>query len=183
MRADPTKAFFAATGCTSLVPASNWDLGGTNFPAAACQGVTSTKGVLQFAHGNTAYINFELPSDWNANAGVDIKIAFTTSDTSAGHVTAWDVQTGCNKVDGSMTDDPPLNAAQIAPATVPQNAAANGQYVAVLAALTKTGCQAGANLVLAITRDNSGADTNIDPAVAAKWVELTFGRLINGANR
>ena len=49
--------------------------------------------------------------------------------------------------------------------------------------MNTTGCSAGNNFVLAITRNNSGSDTNTDAAVAAKWAELTFGRTMNSTNR
>jgi hypothetical protein len=139
--------------------------------------------VLQFAPGNTAYLNFELPSDWNQLSSLDLKIAFTTSDVNNGDLTAWDIQTGCNRMDGSATDDPALNAVDTASALIGASAAVNGQYLATKTGLNVSTCQAGSNLVIQITRNNSGKDTNIDTAVGAKWVELTFGRLINASNR
>jgi hypothetical protein len=179
----PTKAFFAAATCTNSVAASNWDLGTTNIPTAVCQGSRSTKGVLQFAPGNTAYLNFELPSDWNQLSSLDLKIAFTTSDVNSGDLTAWDIQTGCNRMDGSATDDPALNAAQTASAPIGTSPVVNGQYLASGTGLNVLNCQAGSNLEIQITRNNSGTDTNKDPAVGAKWVELTFRRVINAAKR
>jgi hypothetical protein len=179
----PAKAFFAAAGCANSLAVSNWDLGTSNIPAAVCKGSISNKGVLQFARGNTAYINFELPSDWNSSANLDLKISFTTNDTISGHATAWSIQTGCNKMDGSATDDPVLNAAGTASAPIGTSAVVNGQYLATQTGLNVSNCQPGYNLVIQITRDNTGVDTNSDAAVAAKWVELTFGRTVNSGNR
>jgi hypothetical protein len=177
----PTKAFFAAAGCANSVAASNWDVGTTNVPNAICQGTNSIKGVLQFARGNVAYINFELPSDWNPTSRVDLKIAFTTAGPTPGQVTAWDIATGCNSIDGTMTDDPLLTVA-LPPASLLVGAVSNAEYAVVQTGLPVTSCRPGYNLVIQITRDST-VDTNSDPGVAAKWAELTFGRTVNNTNR
>jgi hypothetical protein len=179
----PTKMFFMAAGCNNSTAGNAWQIGASNAPTPACQGTNSTKGVLQFARGNVAYIESELPSDWNSAANVDLKVAFTTADITTGHFTAWNIQTGCNSLAGSATDDPALNAAQTVSSTIGSSAVAGGEYLAVLTAVTMTGCAAGNNFIVAITRNNSGADTNTDAAVAAKWIELTFSRTINSTNR
>jgi hypothetical protein len=179
----PTKVFFMAAGCNNATAGNGWQIGTTNAPTPACQGTHTRKGVLQFARGNVAYIELELPVDWNFGVNVDLKIAFTTTDTTNGHFTAWSVQTGCNSLTGTSTDDPVLNAAQTVSSTVGSTAVSGAEYLTLLTALNMTGCSAGNNLVLAITRNNSGADTNTDTAVAAKWAELTFGRTINSTNR
>ena len=106
-----------------------------------------------------------------------------TTDSTNGHFTAWSVQTGCNSLTGTSTDDPVLNAAQTVSSTIGSTAVSGAEYLTLLTALNMTGCSAGNNLVLAIARNNSGADTNTDTAVAAKWAELTFGRTINSTNR
>jgi hypothetical protein len=175
----PAKAFFAAASCSNALALSNWDAGASNAPNPSCQGVNSLKGVLQFAQGNTAFISFELPPDWNPSASVDLRIAFTTADATVGDVTAWDLQTACNSIDGTATDDPVLNAAQTATATIASSGVANAEYVATQTGLNMAGCQPGSNLVVEITRDTSPKDTNGDLAVAAKWVEITFGRTLN----
>jgi hypothetical protein len=179
----PTKLFFMAAGCNNVTAGNGWQIGTTNAPTPACQGTHSRKGVLQFARGNVAYVELELPADWNFGVNVDLKIAFTTTDSTNGHFTAWSVQTGCNSLTGTSTDDPVLNAAQTVSSTIGSTAVSGAEYLTLLTALNMTGCSAGNNLVLAITRNNSGADTNTDTAVAAKWAELTFGRTINSTNR
>jgi hypothetical protein len=86
-------------------------------------------------------------------------------------------------MDGSATDDPALNAAQTALAPIGASPVINGQYLATQTGLNVSNCQAGSNLVIQITRNSSTKDTNTDTAVAAKWVELTFGRVIDAAKR
>ncbi len=179
----PAKAFFSAAGCINGTAASSWDIGASNQPTAVCVGTNSVKGKLQFARGNQSYINFELPSDWNSSANVDLRIAYTTTDTTSGHVTAFDVQTGCNNVNGTTTDDPVLNLQQIASLTTGSGAVSGGSFEMILSGVTMTGCAANFNLVVSITRDNSGTDTNTDTAVAVKYGELTFSRTMNGSNR
>jgi len=179
----PTKLFFMAAGCNNVTAGNGWQIGTSNAPTPACQGTHTRKGVLQFARGNIAYVELELPADWNFGVNVDLKIAFTTTDSTNGHFTAWSVQTGCNSLTGTSTDDPVLNAAQTVSSTIGSTAVSGAEYLTLLTALNMTGCSAGNNLVLAITRNNSGADTNTDAAVAAKWAELTFGRTINSTNR
>ena len=179
----PTKLFFMAAGCNNATAGNGWQIGAANAPTPACQGTHTRKGVLQFARGNVAYIELELPVDWNFGVNVDLKIAFTTTDTTSGHFTAWSVQTGCNSLTGSVTDDPVLNAAQTVSSTVGSTAVSGAEYLTLLTGMNTTGCSAGNNLVLAITRNNSGSDTNTDTAVAAKWAELTFGRTMNSTNR
>ncbi|MGB8543558.1 MAG: hypothetical protein WCD49_18160 [Candidatus Acidiferrales bacterium] len=179
----PTKLFFMAAGCNNVTAGNGWQIGTVNAPTLSCQGTHTRKGVLQFARGNVAYVELELPADWNFGVNVDLKIAFTTTDSTNGHFTAWSVQTGCNSLTGASTDDPVLNAVQTVSSTIGSTAVSGGEYLALLTALNMTGCSAGNNLVLAITRNNSGADTNTDTAVAAKWAELTFGRTMNSTNR
>jgi len=179
----PARAFFAAAGCFNGSSFSNWDADSTSPPSAACQGVNSQKGVLQFDHGNAAYISFELPTDWNAASSVDVRIAFTTSDTVSGDVTSWDIQTACSAMDGTVTDDTPLSPPLQTSAAIANNLpVAGGQYVATLTGLLfGRGCQPGYSLIVKVMRDSS--DTNPDAAVSAKWLELTFGRIMNQANR
>ena len=179
----PTKLFFMAAGCNNATAGNGWQIGTTNAPTPACQGTHTRKGVLQFARGNVAYIELELPVDWNFGVNVDLKIAFTTTDTTNGHFTAWSVQTGCNSLSGTVTDDPVLNTAQTVSTTVGSTAVSGAEYLTLLTGMNTTGCSAGNNFVLAITRNNSGSDTNTDTAVAAKWAELTFGRTMNSTNR
>ena len=125
----PTKLFFMAAGCNNATAGNGWQIGTANPPAPACQGTHTRKGVLQFARGNVAYIELELPVDWNFGVNVDLKIAFTTTDTTNGHFTAWSVQTGCNSLSGTVTDDPVLNTAQTVSTTVGSTAVSGAEYI------------------------------------------------------
>lgn len=181
----PAKALFPAAGCASgSTAAPGLVTGSSNVPTPQCAGTTVPKGILQFARGNAAYISaFQLPSDWNASAATDIQICFTTTDTTNGHITSFNVQTGFNKTDGTVTDDPSLNALQAASVTTGASQVSGGQLCATLTSMTMTGSNPGYNMEVAITRNNSGTDTNTDTAVAVKYATLTFGRTMNAANR
>lgn len=181
----PAKALFPAAGCSGgSTAAPALVTGSTNTPTPQCVGSTVPKGVLQFARGNAAYISsFQLPSDWNSGASTDIQICFTTTDTTNGHVTSFNVQTGFNIVNGTATDDPALNSSQAASVTTGASQVSGGQLCATLTSMTMTGSVAGYNMEVAITRNNSGTDTNTDTAVAVKYATLTFGRSMNAANR
>jgi hypothetical protein len=130
-----------------------------------------------------AYINWHLPPDWNSAVNTDIELGFTTTDTTNGHVTSFNIQTGCNAVTGAVTDDPALNSAQALSVTTGAAQVSGGMLTGSKTALTMTGCAADYNFEIAITRNNSGTDTNTDTAVALKFAEVTTGVTKNGTNR
>lgn len=181
----PAKAFFPAAGCSGGSTAGpSLVTGSTNAPNPQCAGTTVPKGVLQFARGNVAYISsFQLPSDWNSGASTDIQICFTTTDTTSGHVTSFNIQTGFNSVTGAATDDPSLNGSQALSVTTGASQTSGGELCGSLTSMTMTGSGAGYNFEVAITRNNSGTDTNTDSAVAMKYATITLGRTMNASNR
>lgn len=174
---------FQGAGCNNSTSGPSLDLGTTNAPTPACAGTTVRKGVLQFTRGNVAYFNSFIPNDYNSSAAVDIYLTFTTTDTTNGHVTSFNIQTGCNAVNGTVTDDPSLNALQALSVTTGASQISGGQLVGHIAGITMTGCSPGFNFEVAITRNNSGTDTNTDTAVAVKNGFVIMPRLINAANR
>jgi hypothetical protein len=179
----PIKAFFAAAGCNNSTAGNGFDIGVANAPTPSCSGTIVRKGVLQFARGNVAYISWHLPPDWNSSAATDIELGFTTTDTTNAHVTSFNVQTGCNIVNGTATDDPALNASQALSVTTGASQVSGGELTGKLASMTMTGCVADYNFEIAITRNNSGTDTNTDTAVAVKFAEITTGVTKNATNR
>lgn len=181
---EPVKAFFKAAVCgASSTAGPALDLGASNQPTAQCTGSTVSKGVLKFARGNVAYINYYLPVDWNSSASTDIQACFTTTDTTNAHVTSFNIQTGFNKVDGTVTDDPSLNGAQALSVTTGASQVSGGELCGSLTSMTMTGGTAGYNMEIAVTRNNSGTDTNTDTGVALKELVLTYGVTKNASNR
>lgn len=181
---EPVKAFFKAAVCgASSTAGPALDLGASNQPTAQCTGSTVSKGVLKFARGNVAYINYYLPVDWNSSAATDIQACFTTTDTTNAHVTSFNIQTGFNKVDGTVTDDPSLNGAQALSVTTGASQVSGGELCGSLTSMTMTGGTAGYNMEIAVTRNNSGTDTNTDTGVALKELVLTYGVTKNASNR
>jgi hypothetical protein len=183
----PTRILFYAAGCGNGTATAGLNFGTANMPTAACQGSTGIKGVLQFAHSNVAYIDFSIPEDWNSSSNFDVKFYFTTTDTTNGHTTQFDVKGACNGTNNLSTDDPALNTmADSATATTGASAMAGAEQVAAVtlsaaANHVLNGCSAGNNLQLSIARNAS--DTNTDTAVALKTVVMIYGRAINATNR
>lgn len=182
---EPVRAFQISAGCANGSTAGPaFVTGSSNAPTAQCAGSTVPKGVLKFATGNVAYISsFQLPPDWNAGASTDLQLCFTTTDTTNGHITSFNIQTAFNKVDGTATDDPALNALQALSVTTGASQVAGGELCGTLTGLTMTGSGAGYNFEIAITRNNSGTDTNTDTGVAVKYASIVLGVTKNAANR
>jgi hypothetical protein len=180
---EPIRAFFPAGGCNNSTAGNGWDIGVTNTPTPQCAGTTVRKGTLAFAQGNVGYINFHLPSDWNSSASTDIEICFTTTDTTNGHVTSFNIQTGFNATNGTVTDDPTLNTLQALSVTIGASQVSGGELCGKLTGMTMTGSAADYNFEIVVTRNNSGTDTNTDTAVAVKSAELIYGVTKNATNR
>lgn len=180
---EPVRYFIPAGGCNNATAGNGWDIGVTVGPTPQCAGSTVRKGILQFARGNVAYINLHLPKDWNSSASTDINVCFTTTDTTNGHVTSFNIQTGFNKIDGTATDDPSLNALQALSVTTGASQISGGQLCGSLTAMTMTGSNPDYNFEIAITRNNSGTDTNTDTAVGVKSAEVIIGVTKNATNR
>jgi len=180
---EPVRMYFPAGGCNNTTPGNGWDIGLANAPTPQCTGSTTRRGVLQFARGNVAYINAHLPNDLNTGASLDLEICYTTTDTTNGHVTSFNIQTGFNSVTGAATDDPTLNTLQALSSTIGASQTSGGELCKQLTGLTTTGWAADSNFVLAITRNNSGTDTNTDTAVNVKSAEVILGVTKNATNR
>lgn len=182
---EPIKAFFGAAGCNQTSPGPSIDIGASNAPSPQCVGTTVTKGVLYFTRGNVAYINWHLPPDWNSSASTDIEFGITSTDTTNTHVVSFNVQTACNAVNGTATDDPTLNGAQAASVTIGASQISGGALNFSKTGLTMTGCVADYDFEIAITRNNSGTDTatNTGSAAVLKFAEITIGVTKNASNR
>lgn len=99
---------------------------GTNNIGAALQAIPSSGATLQFL--------VELPLDWDTANQPYLSIFFGSGANTSGTV-IWTVSSGCSKRDGSVSDDPTLNAesafATKTMATANRMWASNGQYTAI----------------------------------------------------
>jgi hypothetical protein len=132
--------------------------------------------VLQFADANSAQFQVDIPGNWDSTSTVYAKVYFTQgANTTSGQTIIMQMATGCS----STTDDPSFNAAQ-AFGTATTGTTANTPYIETNTSVTMTGCSAGGNMNVKISR--SGSDTaTIAPNVY--WVSLTFQSLNTaGAN-
>jgi hypothetical protein len=166
----PQTLVVPAANCNNTTPGDGWSLPASGAPTVACRtGSHVTGGVLQFAASNTAQFQLDIPGDYDSAGTVFAKIYFTQgANTTASQTIIMQMASGCS----STTDDPAFNAAQ-AFGTATTSATANTPYFQTIAGVTMTGCTAGGNMNVQISR--SGSDTaTTSPNVW--WVSVTFPR-------
>lgn len=152
-----------------------WCLAGSattngNTPAAngmthACPGSTTVRGsyegVPNAGTPQSTNFNYDLPLDWNTAVQPFITINWGSGANTTGTV-IWTVSTGCTKRDGTVTQDPALNAeSAMGTQTV---TAANRQWgqTAQLTALTSgNNCIAGSQVVIKLAVSGT-ASSNVD---------------------
>jgi hypothetical protein len=130
----------------------------TSDPAvAACVTGSNTQfGVAQFANGaNALSVQYHmwLPEDWTGD--VDVKGKWRTSATSGDVV--WQVQTAC--VADAQTADPAFNTASTVTDTAKGTTLQTNDFS--LTSITMTGCAAGEQLFLKVSRDPAHASDTL----------------------
>jgi hypothetical protein len=154
----PVHVSMPVAGCNNATAGPAFDLPTTNAPTPTCYGTNVRFGGLDFADSavQKAYTHVRLPDDWGSGDTVDVKIKwFTTATTNA---TKWQVKTGC-PTDGTtdMTVGPTLNTANTT--TTNDGATASSSTETSIATLTVTGCTAGRDIFLELSRDNTDTNT------------------------
>jgi hypothetical protein len=149
-----------------------WSLPTSSAPTLACRTGTNVQaGVLQFSHGNTAQFPVDIPSDYDSSGTVYAKVYFTQAgNTTSGQTIIMQMATGCS----STTDDPSFNTAQ-AFGTATTTGTAQTPFTESLSSVTMTGCAAGGNMNVQISRSSSDTATT---APNVYWVSITFPRLL-----
>ena len=173
----PDVRTFNAATCNNATAAPLWALPPSAAPTAACRTGTSVQaGALQFAHSNAAQFQVDIPGDYDNSGTVYAKIYLTQAgNTTAGQTIIMNIATGCS----SSTDDPSFNTAQ-AFGTATTTTTANTPFTETLTGVTMTGCTAGGNMNVQISRSSSDTATT-SPNVS--WVSITFPRRpVNQAN-
>jgi len=157
-----------AANCNNATAGTGWSLPASGAPTVACRiGTNVQAGVLQFAPSNSAQFQVDIPGNWDSSSTVYAKIYFTQAgNTTAGQTVIMQMATGCS----STTDDPSFNAAQTF-ATATTGSTANTPYTETLSSVTMTGCSAGGNMNVKISR-SAGDSATTAPNVY--WVSLTF---------
>lgn len=155
-------------GCVGASAFSNLndDATGATAPTAACNDTGSIQDPsLDFSGSavNTAQLpKFRLPTGWTGN--IDLTIRYVTVAASPTGNVEWDIATVCRGIAESW--DASFNAAQtITDAVGSQNQANDATQTAV----TATGCAAGEDLTIKISRDGVN-DTNNDLAKATEAI-------------
>lgn len=151
-----------AAGCNNATAASIYDLPTSNAPTATCvTGTNIQKGILAYADSanQSAQTHFTLPDDWSGN--VDIKILFTSTDTTNGNTTKFTVATACRTPSSGSgsTDDPTFNTAQTLTYTNGASEVSAALRKLSQTSVTMTGCSAGDLLHLKIGRDVTDSST------------------------
>jgi len=166
-----------AANCNNAAAGTGWSLPTSGAPTVACRTGTNVQaGVLQFAQSSSAQFQIDIPGNWDSSSTVYAKIYFTQgANTTASQTIIMQMATACS----STTDDPSFNTAQ-AFGTATTGSTANTPYTETLSSVTMTGCSAGGNMNVKISR--SGGDT-ATTAPNVYWVSLTFQSLNTaGAN-
>jgi hypothetical protein len=142
------RGIFMAATCNNATASPVWDLPTSNAPLPSCNtGTNVQEGTLQFADASNAQIGFALPEDWTG--AIDFKIYFF--DVSTAGTVIFNVATACTPVNGSVTDDTAFNTAD-ALGTVTLGATSNALWVASKTGVNTTGCAAGNDMRMKITR-------------------------------
>jgi hypothetical protein len=156
-----SKWYVDGASCPGATATNNWDDAGTGdtAPTAACNDTGSIqRPSADFAGGavNSFERTFRLPSDWDSSENVDVSIRYVTVAASPTGNVEWDISTVCRAVGESW--DGSFNTIQtITDAVGSQNALNDATQTAV----TMTGCAAGEDWTLKISRDGT-SDSNND---------------------
>ena len=160
-------------GCVGATAGLLWDddATGATAPTAACNDTgTLQRPSADFSGSavNAVVRTITLPPDWTGN--IDLTIRYVSVAASPTGNVEWDIQTACRAA--GETWDGSFNAAQTITDAV---AAQNVLNDATQSTVTVTGCAAGEDMQLKVSRDGTN-DTNNDLAKAL-WARLTLRRL------
>lgn len=103
----PDVKVIPAANCVNAVAGSGFSSSSTGMPAACRGGTNNLNGVLQPipSTGGTAYLDYELPGDWDTGVKPYLSIYYASGANASGTV-IWTISSACTKQDGSVTDDP-----------------------------------------------------------------------------
>jgi len=169
-----SKILLDFASCVGAAAFINWDDDGAagTEPTAACNDTGAiTRPSADFAGGavNTIQRTIKVPSDWDSGSAVDIVIRYVTVAAGPSGNVEFDISTVCNAVGASW--DSAFNAAQTITDAVGSQNFLND---ATQAGVTMTGCAAGEDLTIQVSRDGTN-DTNNDLAKAL-YAEITLRR-------
>lgn len=140
-----------------------------------CTGGNALRGVASFANTGSPemYVHFWLPADFSTAAGAALSVTGIAESAGAIRLRA---ETTCRGVAGASAL-PSLNTAQDS-TTYTSTGATDETAVVSWNSLNLTGCAAGRQLVVKITRDNT-VGSNATGAMGAFLANLIFQREIN----
>lgn len=164
---------FDAGACNNSTAAPGFDLPTSNAPAFSCNGSNVRFGELDFAAGGgtdlKAFNHFRLPATWSG--AIDVNFNWFTSATTGNAI--WQIQTGCAAPGTTvMTSGPALNTANTVSDTA--TGTANSMNTATITGITTTGCSAGQEMWVAVSRAHT--DT-VAASIALVSVELVVRKI------
>ena len=175
----PTKIYLPAAACQNTTASLLWDTPTANAPVPVCvTGSNVQKGVAEFA--NTANLTMQytliLPSDWNAAAGVDVKVKWTSSQLDTNTV-VWQIESACTA--DAEVDDPAFITSVAIIDAAKGTGSAHQTNDATATNITMTGCAAGELWHVRIRRDTAHASDVHNNAIRLIMVEFTLRRTVN----
>jgi len=110
----PDVKIIPLANCNAGTAGAGPDIPSANGFAAACVGTTTVKGALQGTPnaGTSVFFTIDgyaLTKDWDTANQPFVSVEYGSGTNASGTV-IWTVSDGCTKLDGSVTDDPALNA-------------------------------------------------------------------------
>lgn len=164
----PDVKIVPAANCNNATAGPGWSLPASAAPTANCiAGTNNLLGVLDFADTNNAQFDFELPLDWDTGSQPYVNLFFGSGTNTTGTV-IFQVQVACTKADGSITNDPAFNTADVLP-TKTMAAATRGWSTSMQLTQVTSGnnCVPGGSMIVKITRntDTASAVARVSKAV------------------
>lgn len=175
----PTKIWLPVAACQNTTATLLWDVPTTNAPVAACvTGSNVQKGVADFA--NTANLTIQttliLPSDWNAGAGVDVKVKWMSTQVDTNSV-VWQIESACTA--DAETDDPAFVTSAVIVDAAKGVGNPSQTNDATATGITMTGCAAGELWHFRVRRDTAHASDTHNNTARLTGVEITLRRTVN----
>lgn len=164
---------YPAANCVNGNPGSGWSSASTGFPPSCYGGSNNLNGTLQPipSSGGTAYLDTELPGDWDTATKPYLSIYYGSGANTSGTV-IWTISHACTKQDGSVTDDPAF-LAESAMGTQTMVTANRMWAQSAQFSGTFTNCIAGSTMYLKIVLSGTASS-----AINVSKIMITVPRLL-----
>jgi hypothetical protein len=170
----PEVLIVPAANCNSATGGTGWSIPASAAPTIKCpDGTNNLGGVLQFADAANAQFDLAIPGDWDTGTLPYIKLFFTDGANTSG-TEIFQVQVSCYVSDFSATDDVVFAAAQVFTTRTATAANRSGSENLQFNSTSMSGCVAGGNMIVKITRNTDTAASAVNVSKAT----VTIPRLL-----